>query len=169
MHIEEKSIEDWCRKLGLVNYEIIDGVLNANGSVFISSNIYDKIPIQFGVVIGNFNCGHNFLVSLNGSPVKVSGNFYCNSNNLASLVGGPKEVGESFRCENNQLISLKGAPKEISHNFYCWSNSLKSLKYGPIKIGGYFDCEYNPVWDEYIKYDNYQQYMRSVKLKELIL
>jgi hypothetical protein len=140
-------IKFWCGLLELKNYEIINGLVNVNGSVDISSRNFDKIPIKFGFVTGDFNCSHNILKTLEGSPVKVGRSFNCVFNNLTSLIGGPKEVGEIFYCQNN---------------------NLSTLEYGPLKIGIDLECYKNPIFEEYQKYNNYTHYMRSVKLKELI-
>jgi hypothetical protein len=145
--MDEKSIEDWCSKLGLKNYEIIDGVVNVNGNVNISWKGLTEIPIKFGIVTAEFNCSVNKLTSLEGSPEIVYNN---------------------FTCDNNQLITLEGAPKEVGGHFFCYNNKLISLDGGPNKVDGWFNCASNPIWKEYTKYNNYKEYMRSVKLKELL-
>jgi hypothetical protein len=147
MQIEERSIEDWCIELGLENYKIKDGIVNVNGHVDISKKISIEIPIQFGIVTGYFEC---------------------DSNKLTSLKGCPKSVGESFNCMYNELTSLKYGPISVGGLYYCGYNNLVSLKYGPKSLGGFLGCFDNPVWKEYEKYNNYNQYMRSEKLKELI-
>ena len=94
-------------------------------------------------VNGDFNCSGNKLTSLGGAPQKVSGRFWCIHNNLTSLEGAPQIVGEGFYCDNNQLTSLKGAPQKVGEDFYCYKNQLTSLKGAPKKVGGKFDCSYN--------------------------
>jgi hypothetical protein len=149
MEDEKLSIKDWCRILRLKDYTINDN----DGSVDVMKGDVDllmkisKLPIQFNIVQGNFNCGNSGLITLEGSPKKVSGHFHCFVNKLTTLESGPSKVGGDYWCNSNKLISLKGCP---------------------MKVGGLFYCGNNPVWDEYIKYDNYQQYMRSIKLKEII-
>ena len=94
-------------------------------------------------VNGDFNCSGNKLTSLGGAPQKVGGRFWCIHNNLTSLEGAPQIVGEGFYCDNNQLTSLKGAPQKVGEDFYCYKNQLTSLKGAPKKVGGKFDCSYN--------------------------
>jgi hypothetical protein len=147
MFIENKSIEDWCKYFRFKNYEIVNDVVNVNGNVHISEKGLKLIPIQFGIVTGEFCCEYNLLISLKGSPVKVGGDF-C--------------------CYDNMLKSLKGCPREVDGDFHCFINNITSLKGGPSKIGGVFDCHKNPIHEEFIKYDNYTHYMRSIKLKKLI-
>jgi hypothetical protein len=67
---------------------------------------------------GFFDCDHNNLTSLEGSPEYVGGGFYCNSNNLTSLKGAPKYVGDCFYCHYNSLTSLEGLPEYIGGNVY---------------------------------------------------
>ena len=140
------NINDLCLSLGLKNYEIIDGVVNVNGDV----KLYDKgltnIPIQFGIVTGNFDCSWNKLKSLKGSPIKVLRNFDCNGNKLTSLEGGPVEVGGSYYCSRNKLTSLEGGPKEL---------------------GVYLDCDVNPINIQYSKYSSYQEYMSNLSIYEI--
>ena len=94
-------------------------------------------------VNGDFNCSGNKLTSLGGAPQKVGGRFWCIHNNLTSLEGAPQIVGEGFYCDNNQLTSLKGAPQIVGEDFYCYKNQLTSLKGAPKKVGGKFDCSHN--------------------------
>jgi hypothetical protein len=187
-----RSIEDWCRKLGLKNYDIINGVVNVNDDVNLSLSGLYKIPIQFGIVSGRFNCSSNKLTILDGCSKKVCGDFFCGYNLLTSLKGGPIEVGGYFNCSNNQLTSLEGAPNKINDGFNCSNNNLESLEGGPIevslhfncqnnklislegspkKLGDKFYCENNPVCVEYVmKYNkSYTQYIRSIKLKEVLI
>jgi hypothetical protein len=165
--VEEKSIEDWCEKFNIIDYEIVNGLVNVNGHVYLDRMGLEKFPIKFGIInYGNFTCVRNRLLSLEGGPVEVGGDFDCEHNDLTTLEGGPVEVGEDFDCANNYLISLKGAPKQIEGNFdceyndlisldgcpseigihfNCGQNKLTSLKGGPYKVGDYFDCQDNKL------------------------
>jgi hypothetical protein len=144
----EKSIKDWCIKFNLLNYEITDeGIVNVDGSVSISDMNLAKIPIQFGIVKRHFACSYNSLTSLEGSPKKVGIEFNCNENSLTNLIGAPREVGRCFNAQHNRLISLEG---------------------GPLKLGLFIYLLGNPIFEEYKKYNNYQHYMRSIKLKQLL-
>jgi hypothetical protein len=166
----ERSIEDWCRELGLHSYKITDdGIVNINGGVDISKKDLEKIPIHFGIVADYFWCNNNKLISLEGSPKSLNGNFVCLVNQLTSLEGAPISIDGSFHCNHNKLTSFKGSPRLVSRHFFCHHNELISLEYGPIKVGGKFICYGNPVYEEYMmEYDSYQHYMRSIKLKQLL-
>ena len=143
-----------------------DGDLDTDSLKNFVSEDKDGFIINFGKIIGRFNCSYlglksikgaptevngefncsgNKLTSLGGAPQKVSGRFWCIHNNLTSLEGAPQIVGEGFYCDNNQLTSLKGAPHKVGEDFYCYKNQLTSLKVAPQKIGGKFDCGDNQL------------------------
>jgi hypothetical protein len=165
----ERSIEDWCIELKLENYKITDdGFVNVNGCVNINDKDLYIIPIKLGIVTAYFNCRSNELTSLEGSPIKLGLDFYCGHNELITLKGATEEIVNNFYCSNNKLTSLEGAPKIVGGHFSCRVNKLISLEGGPLIVGGIFKCIDNPIWEEYKKFDNYNQYMRSIKLKELI-
>lgn len=131
--IESVSIEDWCRKLHLVNYEIIDGVVNCNANANISGihylNIthksYKRIPIQFGIVTGNFVCNYNKLITLEGGPKKVGCDYYCDHNKLISLEGGPNKLDGIFYCNSNPVF--EEYCKYDSYNHYMRYIKMKSI------------------------------------------
>ena len=143
-----------------------DGNLDTDSLKNFVSEDKDGFIINFGKIIGRFNCSYlglkslkgaptevngefncsgNKLTSLEGAPQKVGGRFWCIHNNLTSLEGAPQIVGEGFYCDNNQLTSLKGAPHKVGEDFYCYKNQLTSLKGAPQKVGGKFDCGDNQL------------------------
>ena len=143
-----------------------DGDLDTDSLKNFVSEDKDGFTINFGKIIGRFNCSYlglksikgaptevngefncsgNKLTSLEGAPQKVGGRFWCIHNNLTSLEGAPQIVGEGFYCDNNQLTSLKGAPHKVGEDFYCYKNQLTSLKGAPQKVGGKFDCGDNQL------------------------
>lgn len=69
--------------LGIDHYKI-----NPNNSVDVFQYVYidnlklKKIPIQFNIIFGNFDCSYNKLSSLKGIPIKTEGTFYCDNNEL---------------------------------------------------------------------------------------
>jgi hypothetical protein len=163
-----KSIEDWCIELGIKNYSIDNGVVNINGDVDISNQHLKKLPIKFGIVTGTFNCSVNGLISLKGCPKEVGADFDCGFNYLTTLKYSPIKVDGNFDCRANSLASLKGGPISVGGNFYLKYNNITSLKGGPLNIGGELSCYSNPIHNEYCKYDSYNHYRRSIKLKELL-
>jgi hypothetical protein len=168
--MDERTIEDWCEYLKLFTYQIhTNGLVYViDGHVNIINKNLSKIPIQFGIVNGNFYCGNNKIISLKGCPTEVLGDFFCNSNGLKSLKCAPRKVGRDFSCFNNLLTSLEGSPKEVGGSFFCDSNLLTSLNGGPRKVGNKFNCVNNPVHAEYCHYGNYEQCLRYFKLKQLL-
>lgn len=133
------------RRLGIKNYEIVNGVVNVYGDVTIPGKSLEKIPFKFGEVTGTFDCSNNKITSLEGSPNSVGGDFYCDRNELTTLQGGPKYTGGSYLCDNNKLISLEGTPSEINNSFSCGKNKLTSLKGGPKSIKDKFICGHNEI------------------------
>lgn len=116
------------------------GLVDVYGDVLIRKEFLIKLPVAFGLITGNFDCGHNRLISLEGAPQKVLGNFSCEYNKLKNLVGAPNEVGGNFECYESGLKSLKGGPRIVEGNFNCFSNKLTSLKGAPEIVGGGFNC-----------------------------
>jgi hypothetical protein len=128
MKFDEFKIKQLCDQYKIDNYTIVDGLVNVNGNVYLSSNRLTKLPIRFGTVTGVFDCANNKLTSLEGSPHTVYGNFDCDNNKLTSLIGSPREVGGYFSCGDNKLlISLEGAPELIGGGLYCNDTPIGSI------------------------------------------
>jgi hypothetical protein len=163
---EKDHIDQVCDRYTIKNYSInSDGSIDVDGDVDLFRCKLHELPLKFGKVNGNFNCGQNEFTSLRGcpktiggdfrcdgnkltslefSPISVGGDFSCNNNNLTSLEGCPKEVGD-FWCTNNKLTSLEGCPTEIGGDFLCRNNQLTSLEGCTQSIGGYFNCSVNQL------------------------
>jgi hypothetical protein len=139
----ELSIEDWCDKFNITNYDIVNGLVNVDQNVVMSIKELEKIPIQFGIVNGSFACNHNQLTSLKGSPSKVFSGFMCFDNILTTLEGCPNEVGGRFDCSKNELTSLKYCSDTIGSDLHCSGNILTTLDGSPRKINGHFSCTNN--------------------------
>jgi hypothetical protein len=141
----DNQVEKICKKFGIENWTIIDGLVDVDGDVYLSHRSLTKLPLKFGRVSGYFSCYNNKLTTLEGAPKEVSGGFDCDNNKLTSLEGAPKEVGGGFICSNNKLTTLEGAPKEVSGDFYCRYNNLTSLEGAPKEVSGNFYCGYNKL------------------------
>ena len=140
------SIAEICEQYSIENYTINDdGLVDVDGDVDLFELGLNEIPLKFNHVSGNFNCSHNNLTDLKGSPKYVSGSFFCSDNNLTSLEFCPKEVGENFYCYNNDLTTLLGSPNEVGGGFYCDRNDLTTLEFSPESMGGDFVCYRNPL------------------------
>jgi hypothetical protein len=94
------------------------GLIDVEGSVYMSDMKLTEIPIKFGEVTGYFNCYENELTSLVGAPQSVGKDFYCSYNQLTSLKGAPQSVEKDFICHHNRLTSLVGAPQSVGGLFY---------------------------------------------------
>ncbi len=124
-----EETQAWLDEMGVTGYTIHDDLtVDVAGAVDVSKKNLTRIPVQFGVVTGDFNCTDNQLISLIGSPKKCE-DFNCSDNQLTGLIGAP-ELCVDFDCGNNQLTSLIGAPKEC-FIFGCDNNRLTNLVGSP--------------------------------------
>ena len=127
----DNEVENICKKYGIENWSIRDGLVDVDGDVNLCGVGLTELPLKFGKVSGEFDCSHNNLTTLEGVPKEVSGNFICDDNNLTSLKGMPKEIVGYFDCGSNNLTTLEGAPKEVGGDFYCYGNKLTTLEHIP--------------------------------------
>lgn len=111
--MEIKNIIDILHLYGIENYSIVDGKVNVDGNVRLSEKGLTKLPVNFGVVTGYFDCYNNQLTTLEGAPNSVGGNFNCSNNQLTTLEGAPDIVGGNFYCYKNQLTTLDGSPSKV--------------------------------------------------------
>lgn len=142
----KEDIEHLCKILTITDYTINDDMsINVAGDVSLNGYGLKKIPLNFYYVLGDFNCSHNELTTLEGSPKKVDGFFACSHNNLTTLEYGPESIGGSYICHKNKLTSLKGCLEEINGNFGCSGNLLKNLEHGPKSVAKNYDCTQNKI------------------------
>ncbi len=157
------EIQAWLDKMGVKNYTINnDLTVDVDEDVDIRKKKLTEIPVQFGIVKGDFDCYGNQLTTLKGAP-KECKFFECHYNNLTTLEGAPKECRffdcsnnqltslefapekcVFFNCSNNQLTSLEGSPKECK-KFNCSNNQLTSLEGSPKECKEAFHCSYNKL------------------------
>lgn len=123
----KEEIRGWLNRYLVENYTINDDfTVDVAGCVEINNCNLKEIPVQFNKVSGSFNCSHNQLSNLYGSPIEVGASFWCYENQLTTLEGGPKVVGFNFDCADNQLTNLRGCPEEVKKDFNC-DNNLNGL------------------------------------------
>ena len=147
------------------SYKITKGGLIVFGNVFIKKGNFEKLPIKFKEVHGDFRINTGFLKTLEGCPEKVDGDFDVSYNQLINLKGGPKVVSgeydcshnyiknligspmecDSFNCSYNDLMTLIYCPSTIINNFNCSQNYILNLKDAPISVGKTFDCSFNKI------------------------
>jgi hypothetical protein len=144
--LEREDVEILAEVFVGKNYTIRDdNVVDVKGYVDLKvANLY-YLPFRFGKVDGDFDCGYNHLMSLDGCPEEVGYSFSCNNNDwLKTLEGGPKKVGLNYNCNYcKSLESLKGCAKEVGGKFQCNNCNLKSLEGSPEKVGDDFVCTNN--------------------------
>ena len=111
----KEEVQSWLDKMRIKNYTINDDLtVDVTGNVKISWNHLTRIPVQFGIVSGYFDCGHNDLKSLQGCPKEVGGDYSCAYNKLTTLEGGPKEVKGNIWCNNNKAKFTEEDVKSVS-------------------------------------------------------
>lgn len=123
----KEDVEQWLKGQGIANYRIDDNlIVDVDGEVCFYKD-FDQLPIQFGVVTGDFLCNGIGLTTLKGSPHKVGGNFEVSSCNLKDLQFCPSEVGGNVWLVENPLTTLKYCPKIVKGDFDCGSNETLDL------------------------------------------
>lgn len=162
MLTNKEQIEIWLTQMNICEYVIHDDlVVDVPKYVNLWGRGLTEIPIQFGVVDGNFDCGNNKLTSLKGVPYRVNGN---------------------FECGKNKLTSLHYAPSHVSYNFYCLDNSLVDFCYSQLHFEGEFLCHHSEhqkisFFDAYyenedclrLHYDKLQKFLEKQKFKDLLV
>ena len=125
-HQTEAEVAKICEEYDIENWTLnSDGLVDVSGNVYLANSNLKKLPLKFGHVTGDFDCGNNKLTTLEGAP---------------------HTVDDSFAVYNNQLTSLEFAPKSVGHNFWCKFNNIRSFE-GLVNIGGGFYCNHNPVYE----------------------
>jgi len=140
----ESEVSKICKKYDIENWYLEGGLVNVEGSVYLSRNELTELPLKFGTVTGYFDCSVNNLSSLEGCPIRVGGSFDCAWNNLSSLVGCPRSVGDDFYCSRNNLRSLVGCPRSVGGDFWCRRNNISEFT-GIGYIGDQLFCSGNPI------------------------
>jgi hypothetical protein len=164
----DEEIHVICKKYGIENYTINNGVVDVNGDVNLNYKGLTKIPLNFGVVSGYFWCHNNQLTSLEGCPSGVGGEFWCHNNQLTSLEGCPSGVGGNFRCHNNQLTSLEGCPSHVGGYFQCNDNPVHNI-WKLISSDNKFDSgimdlfnDYDPIREDGIILDRLNDFLQAI-------
>jgi hypothetical protein len=108
----KEEIQAWLDKMKIENYIINDDLtVDVDGNVSIGERDLIRIPVQFGVIKGWFDCSSNKLKSLQGSPKDCNHVFDCSHNELTSLEFIPQNCKRVICYWNDELTSLEGAPK----------------------------------------------------------
>ena len=123
------TLDSLCKKYGINNYVINGDSVDVNGNVFLFKK-FEKIPIKFGTIDGDFYCQGTNITSLENSPRDVCDFYISNSKRLKSLEVGPYIVRGSYICSESSLNNLKGIVDEV-FSFYCANNMLVNLENSP--------------------------------------
>lgn len=126
-----------------------------------TESIPAKVGLKFGHIKGNFTAFQIGMTTMSGKgfPHTVDGNFNCQHNKLVDLIGSPFEVGVDFNCQQNPLQTLAGAPIKIGGDFLCdtfMTTNKGTLEYmRRMKQGYWFDCNWDPEgWLKVLKDGN---------------
>jgi len=119
---------------------------NKDGRYDVTGNItvyqMEKMPVKFGAVIGDFDCSHNNINSLEDAPTSVTGDFKCSGLMIKNLIGAPENIGGDFIFSfNSEIVSLEGMPKHIGGSIDMVACSkITKLEHIPEKVNGNFEC-----------------------------
>ncbi len=98
----KEEIAFWLDEVKVKNYHINDDLtVDVDGSVILQKKGLTEIPVQFGIVNGDFLCLNNQLTSCKGFPRIVKETLNCSGNQITSLIGCSESVTK-FYCVENQ-------------------------------------------------------------------
>ena len=124
-----EEVVEVCEKYEIENYIINDDLsIDVDSDISITFQSLEYLPIKFNYVSGSFDCDHNKLKSLEGSPQTVDGNFFCQHNELKTLKGSPQTVVRLFDCSFNKLTDLEYFP-EVNGSVIIYGNIVNLLVY----------------------------------------
>lgn len=138
----KNQVEKRLKELGITTgYRIRadDLSVDVNGDVDISVKNLEYIPVNFNNIGGNFNCSHNSLTSLEGSPTKAQ-SIHC-AHNMITTLSHCSRIVTFINCSHNKLETLEGTPDSIKQLF-CGNNLLTTLRHCPQGISQ-LHCENN--------------------------
>lgn len=156
---QKSEIESICKELKIHDFVIHpDGTVDSASNVYIREN-YDRIPLKFGIVGGNFAIIKSMLTSLEGCPRVVKGDVHIiDCPNLTSLEGFPEEVyGMNIddanvskkiaeNVEKRKVNFLEGVPEKVK-SFHLRSNYISSLEGMPRFVEGSMSLVCPNLWN----------------------
>jgi hypothetical protein len=153
------EIQKWLDEMEVKNYTINnDLTVDVNDDVKFHSKSLSQLPVQFGVVNGDFAIWNCELESLKGCPHKVMGKFNCAINLLKSLEYCPKQVDGAFIFHNNDITTLEHAPDSVGI-FKCYINCLKDLKEFKTQVKDYFEHKCDNKEEQITQFEHLYQYV----------
>lgn len=132
------STKNWLDSQFIHNYIINEDLsVDVMGDVNFSGKNLEFIPIQFGVIDGNFDCSNTNLQNTQGFPKKVKGSVDISGTSIKSLHGMTEDIGQSFYCSNNkELFSLKYGPAKVNKTYVISYTPINNLEDFSCNIGG---------------------------------
>ena len=125
----KKEIKEWLDFFQIENYTIKDDLsIDVDGKIMLVGKDLKELPVQFGLVTGEFNVRKNLLTNLKGCPRIVGGVFKCADNQLKNLEHSPEIVGDDFFCHNNPLETLQGVNTRVGGGMIAYGTSLTTLE-----------------------------------------
>lgn len=126
----KEEIKQWLNEMNIQNYHIHDDlVVDVQESVVLFQNSLHEIPVQFGIVKGDFEASHNALKSAKGSPRIVLGSYGMRGNNLTDALYFPEYVKDNVLLGANKITTFKNTPlKKVEGCLQAERNKLTSFE-----------------------------------------
>lgn len=142
----KEQVFNWLNQMNIKGFIIHnDLTVDVHNYVDISNKKLKFLPVQFGIILGDFNCSQNQLKSLQGSPKEVYGYLDCHENRLTNFNFLPSKITGSILAYKNKIKSLEGLPEEVKGDLSLWQNKIKNIKYFPKLIKGSVDISFNQI------------------------
>jgi hypothetical protein len=78
-----------------------------------AERMFDRLPVKFGRIGGNFNMAYTGLDTFEGFPRVIEGHCWCNQNKLTSFQGSPQVIEGNFLVQDNPISIMSGFPEHI--------------------------------------------------------
>lgn len=157
----KEDIQNWLLEMKIYNCTINDDfTVYKEGDVDLRNKGLSYLPVQFGIVKGAFDCSHNQLTSLKGSPYTVGGAFFCDHNKITSLKYAPKISHYTFFCHHNLITHFDNSSMFIKGALVIENNPLQINRYSEISLERFIhycqkDEEIIQLFEKYYEYSNH--------------
>ncbi|MCM1172177.1 MAG: hypothetical protein NC393_08640 [Clostridium sp.] len=127
------------------NDDIVDDIENITIMSVYGRRIYSLKGIEFFFALVNFNCGYNYLTSLDVSKNTSLKYLDCGGNHLTSLDVSKNTALKQLDCDVNCLTSLDVSKNMSLERLSCGGNQLTSLDVSKNTSLVYLDCNENQL------------------------
>jgi hypothetical protein len=124
------TIRQWLLKHNIKRFALdSDNKVNVFEDVNLSSHHLKMLPIDFGIVYGNFDISYNQLTTLKGFPEEIQGTLNASHNQLICIDYLPHTVLYKIDLSHNQIHQFTHffIPKKVS-KLFLHNNQLSYLK-----------------------------------------